>query len=68
MTAGGPAAKAGITAGELITSVAGQPTPSSTALADVLANLTPGQTVAVAIVHTNGSTGVVNATLGQLPG
>jgi S1-C subfamily serine protease len=65
---GGPAAKAGIQPGELIVSVDGKPTPDSAALAAVLANLTPGQTVAVKVLNQDGSSRDVNVTLGELPG
>jgi putative serine protease PepD len=65
---GGPAAKAGISAGELIAAVNGSSTPDPNTLADVLAGLNPGQTVQVTIVHTDGSRRTVRVTLGQLPG
>ncbi len=66
--AGGPAAKAGLTAGDIITAVDGQPTPSAGALAAVLAGLKPGQTVPVDVTHQDGSQSTVRVTLGQLPG
>jgi putative serine protease PepD len=65
---GGPAAKAGIHAGELITAVNGTPTADQAALADVLAGLTPGQTVVVAVVHSDGAKRTVRVTLGEYPG
>jgi putative serine protease PepD len=68
LQAGGPAAKAGIAAGDLITSVNGQPTPSSGALSDLLANLTPGQAVRVSLVRPGGTTATLTVTLGELPG
>ena len=46
---GGPAAKAGIVAGDFITAVNGTPTPTSEDLGTVLAGLKPGQTVKVSI-------------------
>lgn len=64
---GGPAAKAGITAGTLITAVAGKPTPTTSQLAEVLASLNPRQTVKVDVVRRDGSTGTANVTLGELP-
>ncbi len=64
----GPAASAGIKRGEAITSVDGKPTPDSATLADVLAGLTPGATVKVAVASADGSTSSVEVTLGQLPG
>ncbi len=66
--AGGPAAKAGLVAGDIITAVDGQPTPSAGTLAAVLAGLKPGQTVPVNVTHQDGSQSTVRVTLGQLPG
>jgi putative serine protease PepD len=68
VTAGGPAARAGIRAGDIITAVHGQATPDTQVLSAVLAGLRPGQTVTVRITHTDGSTANVHVTLGQLPG
>lgn len=65
---GGPAAAAGIVAGDLITAVNGNPTLSESALGDVLANLQPGQNVQVRIVRQNGAIATVAVTLGQYPG
>jgi putative serine protease PepD len=67
VTPNGPAATAGLQAGDVITSVAGQATPTAADLATVLAGLKPGQTVAVAITH-DGSTQTVEVKLGQFPG
>ncbi len=61
VTAGGPAAKAGITA------VHGAATPDAQALAAALAGLHPGQTVTVALTRGDGSRKTVKVTLGQLP-
>ncbi len=68
VTAGGPAAKAGIKVGDEIVAVAGKPTPTSGDLAGVLAGLKPGQTVAVGIMHQDGSKATVQVTLGRYPG
>jgi S1-C subfamily serine protease len=65
---GGPAAKAGIKAGDLITAVDGKPTPDPAVLAVVLAQLSPGQTVKVKVIHADGATAEVDVTLGELPG
>jgi len=65
---GGPAVKAGIRAGELITAVQGTATPDPATLADVLAGLRPGQTVQVAVVGPGGAHRTVRVTLGQFPG
>jgi S1-C subfamily serine protease len=63
--AGGPAAHAGIRAGQLITAVDGTATPDPTTLADVLAVLKPGQTVSVAVTDPSGTPQTVHVTLGQ---
>jgi S1-C subfamily serine protease len=68
VVANGPAAKAGIREGDLITSVAGKPTRTTTQLSEVLVNLRPGQTVAVRVQRQNGSTATVQVTLGERPG
>ncbi|MGH7778007.1 MAG: S1C family serine protease [Candidatus Dormibacterales bacterium] len=65
---GGPAAKAGIKAGDVITSLNGKPTPDGGTLVDVLAGLSPGRSVKVGLKHQDGSTGTVTVVLGQLPG
>jgi len=67
VVAGGPAAKAGIKAGDVITSIAGQSTPDTATLAEVLAGLKPGQTVSVALTRADGGTATVQLTLGTLP-
>jgi putative serine protease PepD len=64
----GPAAKAGIKPGDLITAVDGKPTPDPAVMAVVLAQLSPGQTVKVKVVHSDGSAIEVDVTLGELPG
>jgi S1-C subfamily serine protease len=66
--ADGPAAKAGIRAGDLITAVDGTATPDPATLADVLAGLQPGQAVTVAVGHPGGARRTVRVTLGQFPG
>ena len=65
---GGPAAKAGIRAGELIVEVNGTATPDPGTLAEVLAGLNPGQTVNVVVESPDGTRRTVKVTLGQLPG
>ena len=67
VTKGGPAAKAGISAGDVITAVNGTDTPDAEALAQVLARLRPGQSVKVTVIGTGGSKTTVHLTLGQLP-
>ena len=66
--AGGPAAKAGIRAGELITAVNGTATPDQGSLADLLAGQHPGQVVRVAVATPAGARRTVRVTLGQYPG
>ena len=68
MEPGGPAARAGIAAGELLAAVDGTATPDQATLADVLAGLRPGQTVTVAVVRPDGTRRTVRVTLGQYPG
>ena len=66
--AGGPAATAGITTGDVITEVDGTATPDPATLAEFLAGLKPGQTVPVAVTRPDGTTQTVQVTLGQYPG
>ena len=68
VTPGGPAAKAGLQAGDVITKVNQTATPDTQTLATVLAGLRPGQQVSLSITKADGSTATVNLTLGQLPG
>jgi putative serine protease PepD len=68
VTAGGPAAKAGIAVGDTITALAGRPTPTSDVLGTVLAGMRPGEAVKVAITHQSGATATAEVTLGQFPG
>ncbi|MGH3781058.1 MAG: PDZ domain-containing protein, partial [Pseudonocardiaceae bacterium] len=65
---GGPAATAGLAAGEIITAVNNAPVRSTSELAAALAHLDPGQTVPVTITDQQGQTRTVMVTLGQLPG
>ncbi len=67
VTSGGPAAKAGIRAGDVITAVNGTPTPDTQTLSAVLAGLRPAQVVTVKINRRHGSTATVHVKLGQLP-
>jgi S1-C subfamily serine protease len=68
VTRDGPAEKAGIAADDVIVSVNGTRTATTTALAEALATLKPGQKVPVEIQHPNGEKQTVTVTLGQLPG
>jgi S1-C subfamily serine protease len=67
VTPGGPAATAGIQAGDVITSVAGKQVATTQQLATVLAGLDVGQTVPVAVATGSGQR-TVQVTLGQLSG
>jgi putative serine protease PepD len=68
VTAGGPAAKAGLVSGDLITSVNGHPTPTVNELTSVVSELKPGKTVSVAIVTQHGAHKTLHLTLGEFPG
>jgi putative serine protease PepD len=64
----GPAAKAGVRAGDLITTLDGQATPSFDALSSVLSEQKPGRTVKVGIRTQSGTEKTVQVTLGTYPG
>jgi putative serine protease PepD len=68
VTAGGPAANAGLRVGDVIVSVDGKPTATAAVLIAVLAELKPGQNVPVVVKHQNGTKATVQATLGTYPG
>jgi S1-C subfamily serine protease len=68
VTKGGPAARAGITAGSVITSVNGTPTPDIQSLAAALVGLRPGDVASVAVTTAGGRHETVRVKLGQLPG
>ncbi len=65
---GGPAATAGINAGEVITAVNNTTVHSTADLSQVLAGLNPGEAVPVTVTDPNGASNTVTVTLGQLPG
>src|SRR5882757_3463103 len=64
--ANGPAAKAGIESGDVITSVNGEPIRDARELARTIGGLAPGAAVKLNVLH-KGKDSVVNLTLGQLP-
>ena len=66
VTAGGPAADAGIVAGDIITSLDKVGITSMAALSAELSTLSPNQQVPVGITKQDGSTSTVTATLGTL--
>ncbi|MGF7238839.1 MAG: S1C family serine protease [Frankia sp.] len=63
----GPAQRAGLAAGDVITSINGKATPDTETLASQLATLRTGQTVPVRITHTDGASVTLPVTLGELP-
>jgi S1-C subfamily serine protease len=68
VTPGGPAAQAGIRAGDVIVRVNRKPTPTAAALEDILANLNVGSSVPVVVRHQDGSQRTLTVKLGSLPG
>jgi serine protease Do len=64
--ANGPAAKAGIESGDVITAVNGEPVKDARELARTIGGLPPGNAVKLNVLH-KGQDKVVNLTLGQLP-
>ena len=65
---GGPASKAGLTAGDLIEKINGSPIADATALAAELAAHRPGDKITLSIVRPDGTSASRTVTLGQLPG
>jgi serine protease Do len=63
---GGPAAKAGVEAGDVITAVNGQTIRDARELARVISGIAPGATAKLDVLH-KGKSKVVDLTLGQLP-
>ena len=68
VSAGGPAAKAGIDAGDVIVSVDGRATSTINVLSSVLAGLKPGQQVSVVVKNQDGRKATLQVTLGTYPG
>jgi len=62
----GPAAKAGVEAGDVITAANGQPVKDARELARIIGGFAPGSTVKLDVLH-KGKSKVVSMTLGQLP-
>ena len=68
VVSGGPASRAGIVAGDVITFLAGTATPDSSTLVQVLAGLSPGKSAKGELRHSTGTTATVTVVLGELPG
>ena len=68
VTAGGPAASAGMRVGDVIVSVDGTATPTTAALSTLLAELKPGQKVPVVVRHQSGTKATLQVTLATYPG
>jgi S1-C subfamily serine protease len=64
--AGGPAAAAGVQPGDIILAINGNPTPTSTALSEELANLKPGDVASLGVKR-NGTSMSIKVTLGTMP-
>jgi len=65
---GGPADKAGLKTGDVITAIGERHTPDQLTMASVLSGLQPGQSVQVEITRPDGSVASMSVTLGELPG
>ena len=65
---GGPAAKAGLVAGDVITSVNSHETPTVDDFTSVVSELKPGTTVALAVVTQHGAHKTLHLKLGTFPG
>jgi S1-C subfamily serine protease len=68
VTAGRAAAHAGLRIGDLILSVNGTPTPTINVLSAELAELKPGETVAVVVERADGNKAMLRVVLGTYPG
>ena len=68
VTSGGPAGKAGIVSGDVITTVNDQPTPTVDDFTSVVAELKPGTTVSLGIDTQHGDHKTVRVKLGEFPG
>jgi putative serine protease PepD len=68
VSAGSPAAKAGLQTGDVIVAIDGKATPTSDALGTILAAHKPGETVTLKVQRQSGTTTHVEVTLGEYPG
>ncbi|HEX7492456.1 MAG TPA: trypsin-like peptidase domain-containing protein [Candidatus Limnocylindrales bacterium] len=67
VTAGGPAAIAGLVVGDIVTSIDGVTTADSQTVIEQIAAHHPGDVVQVAVQHQDGTTGTYSVTLTELP-
>jgi serine protease Do len=63
----GPAAKAGLVEGDVVTAIDGTEVKTDDALRKIIGNAKPGTTVELQVVHRNGKVSTVKAKLGELP-
>jgi S1-C subfamily serine protease len=68
VVAGGPAARAGIRAGDVVTSIGGESTPTTSDFSEAIARFVPGQQVRISVRRSDGTNPTVVATLGEFPG
>ena len=68
VTGGGPAAKAGLASGDVITSVNGKQTPTVDDLTSAVSELKPRQTVTLEVTTQQGAHKTLHLTLGTFPG
>ncbi|HVC40898.1 MAG TPA: trypsin-like peptidase domain-containing protein [Candidatus Saccharimonadales bacterium] len=68
VTAGGSAAAAGMTTGDIIVEFAGMRIRTTTDLSVALADAQPGQTISLTVVTPTGAERVVSVTVGAIPG
>ncbi|MEV7807206.1 trypsin-like peptidase domain-containing protein [Microbispora sp. NPDC088329] len=64
---GGGADRAGIRPGDVIVKVEGTPTPTASALSQILATLKPGDRVRVELMRPDGTRKTINVVLSELP-
>ncbi len=68
VSSGGPAAKAGLQGGDVITAVNGHQTATVNDLTSVVSKLKPGTTVTLSVVQQDGTHQTLHLTLGTFPG
>ena len=63
----GPAARAGLSAGDVVVALNGTEVKTGDVLRNTIAMTRPGTTVDLEVVHRNGNKATVKAKLGELP-